>query len=192
MKHPLRLTTVAATICLSAATAFAQNTTPTPGATDAQRPTVHSGMQVSRADRSFVEKAAQGGMAEVELGKLAQQKASNEQVRQFGAQLVSDHSRANDELRQVAMDRGIKLPSDMGRKHHSAMQRMSKLSGAKFDREFMSHMVDDHKQDIAEFRKEADSGSDSQLKAFANKTLPTLEQHLRVARDVQNMVQASR
>jgi len=136
---------------------------------------------VPAADKDFAQKAAVGGMAEVQFGKLAQQKASNDQVKQFGSHMVEDHSKANDELKQIASAKGLALPSDLDAAHKSKLAKMEKLSGADFDRAYMDEMVADHKKDVAEFRKQSTSGKDNDLKAFAGKTLPTLEDHLKMA-----------
>ncbi|MGZ9031671.1 MAG: DUF4142 domain-containing protein, partial [Burkholderiaceae bacterium] len=98
-------------------------------------------------DQPFVEKAAMGGMAEVELGNLAQQKASSDQVKQYASRMVQDHGKANDELKQIATSKGIDLPTALDKKHRSDVDRLGKMSGAQFDRAYMSHMVDDHKKD---------------------------------------------
>jgi putative membrane protein len=124
-------------------------------------------------------------MAEVQLGKLAQEKASNDQVKQFGARMVQDHSKANDELKQVAGSKGIQLPTDLDAKHKSDMKRLQGLSGAAFDKAYMTHMLADHKMDIADFQKEADSGKDADVKAFAARTLPTLKEHLQMAQQAE-------
>ena len=147
---------------------------------------------VPAADKAFVEKAAVGGMAEVRMGKMAQQKGSSDQVKQFGARMVDDHSKANDELKQIASAKGIALPTDLDAKHKSKMDKMEKLSGAQFDRAYMDDMVADHKEDVAEFKKEASSGKDSDLKAFAAKTLPTLEDHLKMAQSTDAAVKGSK
>lgn len=147
---------------------------------------------VPAADKAFVEKAAVGGMAEVQMGKMAQQKGSSDQVKQFGGRMVDDHSKANDELKQIASAKGIALPTDLDAKHKSKMDKMEKLSGAQFDRAYMDEMVADHKQDVAEFKKQASSGKDSELKAFAAKTLPTLEDHLKMAQSTDAAVKGSK
>ena len=136
---------------------------------------------VPAADKDFAQKAAIGGLAEVQLGTLAQQKASNAQVKQFGSHMVEDHSKANDELKQIASAKGLALPTDLDATHKSKVAKMEKLSGAEFDRAYMDEMVADHKKDVAEFRKQSTSGKDNDLKAFAGKTLPTLEAHLKMA-----------
>lgn len=136
---------------------------------------------LERAERRFVEKAALGGMAEVQLGQLAQQKAQSEQVQQFARRMVADHGKANEELKQVAGAKSVQLPTELDRSHRRDIDKLQKLSGADFDRAYMKHMVDDHKEDVSDFRKQAKSGKDPELKAFAEKTLPTLEEHLKMA-----------
>ncbi len=136
-----------------------------------------SGMAAS--DKKFVREAAQGGMAEVELGKLATEKASGEDVKKFGQRMVDDHSKANDELKQLASSKGIDLPRDLSAKDKKLKERLSKLSGADFDKAYMQSMVKDHKQDVAEFTRESSKGADSDVQQFAAKTLPTLKDHLR-------------
>ena len=137
--------------------------------------------KLARADRKFVEDAAEGGMAEVQLGQLAAQKGESDQVKQFGQKMVDDHTKANDQLKQVASSTGITLPTELKSADKREMDRLSKLSGANFDREYMKHMVSDHKKDVKEFQKEAKSGKDADVKGFASQTVPTLEQHLQLA-----------
>jgi len=144
--------------------------------------------KLAGADKSFAEKAAIGGLAEVQLGNMAQQKAASDQVKQFAARMVTDHSKANDELKQIASTKGMQLPSAPDDKHKKDMDRLQKMSGAAFDKAYMSHMVDDHKHDVAEFKKQAGSGNDADLKAFASKTLPTLEEHLQLAQTTNDAV----
>lgn len=132
-------------------------------------------------DNTWINKAAQGGMAEVELGQLAQSNASSDAVKQFGKRMVDDHTKANNELKRIAADKGITLPSGLDAKDQAVKDRLSKLSGKEFDRAYMEDMVKDHRGDVAEFKKEASSGKDSDVKAFAAKTLPTLEEHLKLA-----------
>lgn len=140
------------------------------------------------ADSSFVTKTAQGGMAEVKLGQLAAEKASSADVKQFGQQMVTDHGKANDELKQLASSKGMTLPTDVSAKHQSDHDRLSKLSGAEFDKAYMKHMVADHKKDVAEFRRQSQSGSDAEIKAWAAKTLPTLEGHLQKAESIEKQL----
>src|SRR5436305_10378664 len=147
----------------------------------AQKSQENSANRMGSADQTFVTKAAHGGLAEVKLGTLATQKAENPDVKAFGQQMVDDHSKANDELKQLASGKGITLPTDIDAKDQATYDHLSKLSGAAFDRAYMQHMVADHRTDVAEFRHESQSGGDSDVKAWAAKTLPTLEHHLQMA-----------
>lgn len=143
-----------------------------------------SDMKMSSADKSFVMKAASGGMAEVELGQLAVKQANNDEVKQFGQRMVDDHSKANQELKQYAESKGISLPSAMDQSQKKMYDKLSKLSGAAFDREYMSEMLEDHEKDVAEFEKQSKNSKDPELKSLVDKTLPTLKEHLQMARDI--------
>ena len=122
-------------------------------------------------------------MAEVELGNLGAQRGTNQKVKDFGQQMVTDHTKAGDELNTIASTKGVSVPAGLDSKSQATKQRLSSLSGAAFDRAHMEDMVSDHKDDIAEFQREANNGSDPDLKAFAQKTLPTLQHHLQMAQD---------
>jgi putative membrane protein len=159
------------------------NPTQAPAA-DYGRETAKKDSAVSSADRDFVEKAAQGGIAEVALGKLASKQAASTDVKSYGKTLVGDHSKANDELKAIAGRKNITLPSDVTASQKKAEDRLEKLSGASFDREYVKQMVKDHEDTIKLFEKEAKSGKDADLKAFAEKTLPTLKEHLTHARQL--------
>ena len=141
--------------------------------------------------KSFAMKAADGGMAEVELGKLASQKASNDRVKQFGQKMVDDHSKANDALKAAASQEGVTLPADTSEKHKKLVQKLSGLSGAAFDKAYMDAMVKDHVEDVKEFEKASKAPGDSPVKTFAANTLPTLKEHLQMARDIDNEVKGS-
>ncbi|MGO8794705.1 MAG: DUF4142 domain-containing protein [Candidatus Sulfotelmatobacter sp.] len=143
---------------------------------------------MSAADQHFVKSAAQGGMAEVELGQLAVEKASSPEVKKFGQRMVDDHTKANDQLKQVASEKNITLPETLDAKDEATKQKLSALSGDQFDRAYMSDMVKDHTQDVAEFRKESNGGQDEAVKNFASTTLPTLESHLKEARQIEPQV----
>jgi putative membrane protein len=140
------------------------------------------------ADQSFVMNAARGGMAEVELGKLAEDKGESQEVKDFGKRMVDDHGKANDELKSIAQNKNITLPSDLSAKDKKLRDRLTKLSGAAFDRAYMQAMVGDHRVDINEFRQESKTGKDADVKAFASKTLPTLEDHLKMAQTTDKAV----
>ena len=143
---------------------------------------------VESSDRTFVSKAAQGGMAEVELGRLATERASNEKVKHFGQQMVDDHSKANEELKNVASNKGTQLPTSMDAQSQATLKHLSNLHGAAFDRAYIDDMVKDHQKDVADFQREAEHGTDPDVKAFAAKTLPTLQHHLQMAQDARSAV----
>jgi len=128
----------------------------------------------------------------VRLLELPEKNASSDQVKQFGSRMVQDHSKANDELKQVASSKGVDLPSALDREHQSEVDQMSKMSGAQFDRAYMSHMVGDHKKDVSEFKKAAKSAKDPDVKSFASKTLPTLEEHLQLAQTTNDVVRKTK
>lgn len=140
--------------------------------------------QANGANRSFAMKAAMGGMAEVELGQLALKQASNEEVKGFAQQMVDDHDKANQELKQLAESKGIQLPTALDESHRKVSERLSKLSGAAFDREYMSEMVKNHQKTISLFERHSKSSSDQELKSWAERKLPTLREHLQMARDI--------
>lgn len=135
---------------------------------------------------TFMNEAAQGGMAEVALGQLAAQKGASDAVRQFGQQMVTDHSKANTELKALAAKKNITLPSDVNSEQKSLMEKLSKLSGAEFDKEYVNAMVDDHEKDVSAFEKQSTGGNDADAKAFAAKTLPTLQHHLQMIKDIKS------
>src|SRR3982751_5197371 len=106
----------------------------------------------------FANNAAQGGMAEVELGRLATQRAGDPSVREFGARMVADHSRANSELKSIAAQKGIQLPADLNAEQKSEKDKLAQMSGAEFDKEYMSAMVKDHETDVKDFDTQAKNG----------------------------------
>jgi putative membrane protein len=144
-----------------------------------------SSKTVSSMDKKFATGAAQGGLAEVELGHLAAQKGQSEKVKQFGQRMVDDHGKANEQLKSLAAKDNITLPTALNAKDQSLKDKLSGLSGADFDKMYMQSMVKDHQKDIGEFQKESNNGSNADLKAFAAQTLPTLQEHLRMAQDAQ-------
>jgi putative membrane protein len=139
---------------------------------------------IGNTDTTFVQKAAQGGIAEVELGQLAAQKASSEDVKKFGQKMVDDHSKTNDELKQLAAQEHIDLPQQMTTKDKATKAHLEKLSGARFDRVYMNNVVKDHEKDVAEFERESQMAKDPALKGFAQQTLPTLREHLHEAQKI--------
>jgi putative membrane protein len=136
---------------------------------------------VSGADKTFATEAAHGGLAEVQMGQLALQKASSPQVKEFAQRMVRDHTQANQDLMQLGKSENLTLPTQLDAKHKSEMDRLSAMSGNAFDAAYMQHMVQDHKKTAADFQKQAQSGSDPALKSFAQKYLPIIQQHLQMA-----------
>jgi putative membrane protein len=136
---------------------------------------------VNGGDRKFMEKAAMDNMAEVQMGQMAQQKTQNPQVKDFAGRMVQDHTKASDELKQLASSKGVSLPAEVDREHKKHGDELQKKSADKFDHEYMEHMVKEHKKDVKEFEKQAKSAKDPDVKAFAQKTLPTLQAHLQAA-----------
>jgi putative membrane protein len=178
--------TLAACIALLPVALIAQSGSMSPSPDGAQDQMGTNGPQnkIGASDKRFVRKAAEGGMAEVELGQMAAEKASNPEVKKFGQRMVDDHTKANDQLKEVASSKGIQLPTKLSPKDEMTKQRLSSLKGDDFDKAYMSDMVKDHAQDVADFQRESTSGMDPDVKNFASKTLPTLEDHLKQARQI--------
>jgi putative membrane protein len=164
------LTTVV--FVLAAAPAFAQ-ATPKPA---------------SSTDQTFMMNTAKASMAEVELGKVAVQNASSDQVKKFGQKMVADHSKANDELKALAGSKNVVLPGDVDAQDKAMRDKLAAMKGEAFDREYMSMMVGGHGRVVDSFRAQAQSGDDPDLKAWVNKMLPTIEEHLKLAQDTNRAV----
>jgi putative membrane protein len=135
-------------------------------------------------DQTFAKKAVVGGLAEVQLGKIAVEHAASPDVKQFGQRMVEDHGNANRELMALVEKKGISVPTALDQKHQEEADRLAKLRGAAFDRAYIQHMVKDHEEDVRLFSTQAKEGKDSELRSFAAKTLPTLEEHLNMARSL--------
>jgi putative membrane protein len=153
-------------------------------AAPAAAPAQTSGSGMSRDDVQFVDKAARDGLAEVDLGRVAQQRATGDAVRGFGARMVEDHSRANEELRVIVQRKGHMMPHAVDQQHGALRDRLTGLSGHEFDRVYMSEMVRDHEAAVRDFERQARTGDDADVKAWAAKTLPALREHLRLAQDI--------
>jgi putative membrane protein len=150
----------------------------------AQGSSAQSPAKLTAADQKFLKKAADDGLDEIELGKLAVQKAPNRQVKNFGQRMIDDHGKANDQLKAMASNKGVELPQKTGSKNKARKERLAKLSGDQFDNAYMAEMLKDHKEDVAEFLQESKAGGDADVKAFATTTLPTLESHLKLAESI--------
>ena len=142
--------------------------------------------EVEGGSFNYMKTAAEGGMTEVELGKLAASKAQNAEVKQFGQKMVTDHTKIGDDLKAVAAKKKATLPTEVNAKQKELIDKLSKLSGADFDKQYVDAMVDDHKEDESEFQKQADSGNDPDVKAFAARNLPTIKAHLEMIKNIQS------
>lgn len=160
--------------------------TTSPSASPTTSPTTSGQNSLSSSDRQFINEAAQGGLAEVQLGQLASQRGTSDAVKQYGQRMVQDHTLVNNQLKQLATQKGVTLPTTIGTKNQQVKQRLSKLSGAKFDRQYLNHMLQDHEKDVSAFQTEAEQGQDPDVKAFAGQTLPILQEHLQQVRSLVN------
>lgn len=140
---------------------------------------------LSSTDRKFMMDAAAGGMAEVEMSRLALEKATSADVKRYAQQMIDDHTRANEELMQVASQKGVTLPTGPNTRQMALMERMRNLSGAEFDRMYIKEAgINAHAKMEKLFMKESRSGRDADARAFAAKTLPAVQMHLRMAREM--------
>ena len=169
---------------LSFATAQQNKNSSSMGMAKSKASSAQSTSGLSPADQKFIKEAAEGGLAEVELGQLATEKGSSDDVKKFGQRMIDDHGKANDQLKQIASSKGVDLPSEPSAKNKATKDRLSKLSGEQFDKAYMTDMLQDHKKDIAAFRRESTSGRDQDVKSFATQTLPTLQDHLKDAQSI--------
>jgi putative membrane protein len=133
----------------------------------------------SNPDASFYKHAAEGGIAEVEAGRMAQDKGNSQQVKDFGAMMVKDHTAANDKLQSIAASKNITLPTSSSVGQMAAKAKLDVLSGATFDKSYVKGQVTAHRETVALFRKEISTGQDADAKAFASATLPTVRAHLK-------------
>lgn len=177
---------IAAASLLALTPAFAQNQgTSTEGhgahgSTIDPKGTAHDHAHANQ-DEHFVHDAAADGMMEVELGRLATERAASAEVKAFGQRMVTDHGKANQQLTQIATTKGITLPKALPAEKQRERDMFARLTGAEFDRMYMDHMLKAHKKDVAEFEKVAEKGTDPALRTFAQQTLPTLREHLTLA-----------
>ena len=140
-------------------------------------------------EESFWTVAADGAMAEVEMGKLASQKSQNPEVKKFAQMMVAEHTKANSELKSIAAKQKITLPTEIGPRHRSTLDELNRISGADFDNEYVQAMVDAHEADVQLFEAQAEDNTDQQAQAFAAKTLPVLRKHLEAIKAIQAKMQ---
>ena len=143
-------------------------------------------------DAEFAVEAADGGLMDVKLGTLALTKASSPQVKQFAQMVVDEHTKANNELKSLAQQKNISLPTVMGNEHQREYDNLSEKTGSDFDKAYMDLMVKDHKEDIKEFEEQAEEGEDPEIKAWASSKVPTLQKHLQQAETIQEAVKDSK
>jgi len=143
-----------------------------------------TGEKAGSTDDAFMKTAAMAGLAEVEHGRLAAQNASAADVKQFAQRMVDDHSKAGDELKALASKKSVTLPAELDQKHRAVQEKFEKLKGPAFDKAYMAHMVTAHQQAVALFERESKGGKDADVKGWAAKTLPTVQEHLKMARSI--------
>jgi putative membrane protein len=148
--------------------------------------------QLSESDYRFLEKAARGGMEEVELGQLAQQKGTSQEVRNFGQRMVADHTKLNNELKQIASQKGATLPTQLSHHENSSIQHLQNATGADFDKTYSKDMVKDHQKDLKEFQSAAQKVTDPDLRTFAQKAVATLQEHLSLAENIENNIKTEK
>jgi len=157
-----------------------------------QRSAKAGASSLNSSDQQFIRKAATGNLAEVELGKLAVQKSLNNDVKKFGQQMIDDHGKAMEHLKQLASKKGFRLPSAPESGMQAARNRLGKFSGDQFDNAYMAQMLKDHKQDVEDFRKESKTTQDRDIRGFVTETLPILEDHLKKAETIAPDLKAQR
>lgn len=156
----------------------------------AQPPSDKGDHIVTGADLAFINDAGPGGEAEVQLGRLAAERAASTKVRQFALQMVEDHSKAGAKLKALAKEKQVALPPEVMPKARQMKEKLSKLRGAEFDREYVKVMVEMHEKDVAAFEAFAKSATDADVKTFAAATLPTLKHHLEMIRTLEQSMSA--
>jgi len=160
--------------------------TPSPGAAASPyaSPAASPVAALTSSEKEFMANAARGGMMEVQLGNLAAQKASSNDVKQFGERLATDHSQLGQKLQQLASNLNLTLPQELTTEQQAAVSRLEKLSGKAFDHEFLKTMINDHVKDISEFERAASQATNADIKQFVSEALPTLKDHLKMAREL--------
>jgi putative membrane protein len=169
-------------VALLAVPAGAQTVNPSGSKPGSSMPAASA--KLSAQDRDFVKGAAIGGMGEVEEAKLAVQHTQSDAVKNFAQQMITDHTKLNDDLQAIASRIGVTPPAALDKEHAAMLQRAGKLSGSQFDKRYMQDQVSEHRKAISLFEKEAKSGQNPELKTFAANALPTLQRHLQMAQDI--------
>jgi putative membrane protein len=189
----MRWVTVAvmvAAVALAPAVMLAQTAAPPAADKKAERGPDKS--KLSSGDQKFVKEAYESNLAEVELSKLATERGSNDTVKQFGQRMITDHTKANEELTKIAQEKGVSTPEGLDSKHKKLRDRLAKLSSSDFDRAYADEMVKEHRKAVKEFQREADKAKDPDVKSWASKTLPTLQDHLKQAQAMEAQVKGAK
>jgi putative membrane protein len=193
---------LASAVLLSGSLALAQSrgaSASPAGQTAGQNPNMDAQMngmqngQASQMDKMFVKNALQGGMAEVQLGQLTLQKSNNEQIKQFAQKMIDDHSKLGDQMKPVAQQIGVDLPTEVSKKDKATMAKLQALSGPAYDQAYVKDMVKDHKKDLSEFQMEASTGQDQAVKDAASQGSQVIAQHLQMIQQIakdQNVTQS--
>jgi len=171
---------VLALLSLVGRTAIARGT----GNITQQRTETEKAEKKDVTDREFIMNAAQDGIFHVEAGELAVQRASSEDVKKFGQHAIEHHTQINDELAQLASKKGVMLPKKMSKREREALDKVTKLSGSDFDKAYLEMEIKVHSKDLSAYQKELKDGKDPEVKAWAAKTVPMIEKHLKMARDL--------
>ena len=174
---------LALTMCVS--NGFAQNTT------NSNSGNTQTGSK-KNSDSKFMMMAATSDMNEIGLSNQALSKSTNEDVKKLAQMMIDDHTKSSDELKPIAASKGVTLPTEMDSKHKSAMEKMATMSGSEFDMAYVNMMVKDHEKAVALYKKEADKGKDADAKAFAAKTLPVVQMHLDMSRNMMNKMMGNK
>lgn len=149
--------------------------------------------QLASSDYKFAVKASQGGQAEVTLGQLAAQKAEDPAVKQFAQRVVDDHTKANQQLNQILAQKGASVPDEtITGSEQREVNRLQKLSGAEFDKAYIGHLLRDNKKDVKEFQNKSDDAKDPDIRTFATTTLPVIQDHLKMAEDLDAAAKAAK
>ena len=144
--------------------------------------------QAAMTDNSFANEAAHGGAAEIQLGKLALDNGASEAVKTFGTRMVTEQTRAGDQLKQAAAREHVTLPTDLDAREQATYDKLSKLNGDAFDQAYAQEMVRDHQEDLKAFEREANYGNSDLMRAFASQTVPMIQQHLEQAEQIFKIV----
>jgi putative membrane protein len=163
-------------------------TVPAPALAD-QAPVVGAPRaQLAKEDRQFFDDAAQGGLLEVKLGQLVVKQGATDEVKRFAQRMIDDHTKLNQRLADVGQKEGLSVPQDLDKKHEEKVDKLAQYSGTKLDQEYIGAMISDHEDDVKAFEKQVKEGKDPGLRQLAASALPTLNEHLALARQIEEHI----